>query len=60
MNTNTQAQAQVTIDNRFNVLRKLGSGATSNVYEALDMTTDTKVAVKVYKTNDPTQLPYEQ
>lgn len=42
--------AQATIDSKYSLLSKLGSGATADVYLSEDMETKEKVAVKILKT----------
>ena len=41
---------QATIDSKYALLSKLGSGATAEVYLAEDLETQEKVAVKILKT----------
>ncbi|KPJ71541.1 hypothetical protein AMJ52_08470, partial [candidate division TA06 bacterium DG_78] len=39
--------SRMIIDNRYKVLRKIGSGATSNVYKARDLKNNTIIALKI-------------
>lgn len=52
--------SQQIIDQRYTVIKKIGHGLTSSVYQAVDQTTASKVAVKVFTTNDQRLNQYEQ
>lgn len=41
---------------RFKIIRKLGSGGMGDVFQAYDPSLDTKVALKVFKKNDDSDL----
>lgn len=44
------------IDNKYTIIRELGSGATSKVYLVQDNNTQEQLAVKVMKNTDSTQI----